>query len=290
MIKLAPGDPILAYALPGMDAQTLERIRIDLGLDQPLHIQYWRWLTNMLQGEWGYSLTKHRPVLTLITERLPATLLLMGTSFVISILIAIPLALISAANPNSWLDRSLSLFSYVGLSIPLFWFAIMLSYFFSSYLNWLPSLGMRSMGVDSTWDVIKHMILPCIGLVFLHVSVFSRYIRSHALSQLNSEYVQVQLAYGASPRSILWRHVLKNTLLPLITLAGMSLPELIAGAFITETIFSWPGMGSLGIEAVFSLDFPLIMAITLFSSMALILGNLLADILYAYVDPRIKLK
>lgn len=290
MVKLAPGDPVLAYALPGMDTAALDRIRQNLGLDQPIYVQYWRWLLNILQGEFGYSLTKHRAVTELVLERLPATFLLMGTAFVVSILIALPVALISAANPNSWIDRALSIFSYIGISIPLFWFAIMLSYFFSSYLNWLPSIGMRTIGVNSTWDVIKHLILPCTGLVFLHVSVYSRYLRSHALTQLNEEFVQVQYAFGAHKRTVLWKHVLKNAMLPLITLVGMSLPELIAGAFITEFIFSWPGMGSLGIEAVFSLDYPLIMAITLLSSIALILGNLLADVLYAFVDPRIKLK
>jgi peptide/nickel transport system permease protein len=149
-------------------------------------------------------------------------------------------------------------------------------------------MGMRTVGMDSAWDIIKHGILPCTVLTFMNVSVYMRYIRSNTISQLEEDYVQIQYAYGATKGTVLLRHVLKNVLLPVITILGMSLPELIAGAFITESVFSWPGMGSLGISAVHGLDYPIIMGITMMSSVLLVVGNLVADILYGVVDPRIK--
>ncbi|WP_018758942.1 ABC transporter permease [Paenibacillus terrigena] len=288
LIKLAPGDPVNSFVTPNMSAEDVERIRHSLGLDQPVIMQYFIWLKNVLQGNFGYSLTNHRPVLELILERLPATIGLMGSALFLSLIIAIPLSIIAASRKNRLLDRGISMISYIGISIPSFWFGIMLIYIFAVKLHWLPSMGMRTIGVDSFWDIVKHGILPCAVLTFINVSMYSRYIRSQAISQLEEDYVQIQYAYGATKRSVLWRHVLKNVLLPIITILGMSFADLIAGAFITETVFSWPGMGSLGISSVFGLDYPVIMGITMFSSFMLVIGNLVADILYSVVDPRIK--
>ncbi|WP_314591247.1 ABC transporter permease [Paenibacillus terrigena] len=288
LIKLAPGDPVNSFVTPNMSAEDVERIRHSLGLDQPVIMQYFIWLKNVLQGNFGYSLTNHRPVLELILERLPATIGLMGSALFLSLIIAIPLSIIAASRKNKLLDRGISMISYIGISIPSFWFGIMLIYIFAVKLHWLPSMGMRTIGVDSFWDIVKHGILPCAVLTFINVSMYSRYIRSQAISQLEEDYVQIQYAYGATKRSVLWRHVLKNVLLPIITILGMSFADLIAGAFITESVFSWPGMGSLGITAVFGLDYPVIMGITMFSSFMLVIGNLVADILYSVVDPRIK--
>jgi len=288
LIKLAPGDPVNSFVTPNMSAEDVERIRHSLGLDQPVIMQYFIWLKNVLQGNFGYSLTNHRPVLELILERLPATIGLMGSALFLSLIIAIPLSIIAASRKNKLLDRGIGMISYIGISIPSFWFGIMLIYIFAVKLHWLPSMGMRTIGVDSFWDIVKHGILPCAVLTFINVSMYSRYIRSQAISQLEEDYVQIQYAYGATKRSVLWRHVLKNVLLPIITILGMSFADLIAGAFITESVFSWPGMGSLGITAVFGLDYPVIMGITMFSSFMLVIGNLVADILYSVVDPRIK--
>jgi len=288
LIKLAPGDPVNSFVTPNMSAEDVERIRHSLGLDQPVIMQYFIWLKNVLQGNFGYSLTNHRPVLELILERLPATIGLMGSALFLSLIIAIPLSIIAASRKNKLLDRGIGMISYIGISIPSFWFGIMLIYIFAVKLHWLPSMGMRTIGVDSFWDIVKHGILPCAVLTFINVSMYSRYIRSQAISQLEEDYVQIQYAYGATKRSVLWRHVLKNVLLPIITILGMSFADLIAGAFITETVFSWPGMGSLGISSVFGLDYPVIMGITMFSSFMLVIGNLVADILYSVVDPRIK--
>ncbi|SEG26285.1 ABC transporter permease [Paenibacillus sp. UNC499MF] len=288
LIRLAPGDPVLSFVTPNMSPEDVERIRRNMGLDQPLYTQYLLWLKNVLTGNFGYSLNNHRPVLTLIVERLPATIGLMGSAFLLSLLIAVVLGLISAVYKNKLADRVLSLLSYIGISLPGLWFALILIYVFTVKLHWLPSMGMRTIGVHSAWDVIKHGIMPCLVLCITHVSVFMRYIRSSTISQLEEDYVQIQYAYGSTRRTVLFRHILRNVLLPVITLFGLSFAEIITGAFIVESIFSWPGMGSLGINAVFGLDYPLIMGMTMMSSFLLIFGNLLADVLYGLADPRIK--
>ncbi|MEC0245214.1 ABC transporter permease [Paenibacillus chitinolyticus] len=288
LIRLAPGDPVFSFVTPNMSPEDVERIRQNMGLDQPLYIQYGLWLKNVLAGNFGYSLNNHRPVLTLIVERLPATIGLMGSAFLLSLLVAVVLGLISAVYKNKPADRVLSLLSYIGISLPGLWFALILIYVFTVKLHWLPSMGMRTIGVHSAWDVIKHGIMPCLVLCITHVSVFMRYIRSSTISQLEEDYVQIQYAYGSTRRTVLFRHILRNVLLPVITLFGLSFAEIITGAFIVESIFSWPGMGSLGINAVFGLDYPLIMGMTMMSSFLLIFGNLLADVLYGLVDPRIK--
>ncbi len=289
LVKLAPGDPVQAYITPRMSPEDIERIRQSMGLDKPLPVQYLLWLKNLLQGDLGYSLIYHRPVLTMIGERIPATLGLMGASLVLAILLAIPLGLLAGAFKHRWLDHVLNLFAYVGISVPIFWFGILLITVFSVQLNWLPSMGMRTIGVEDSWlDVIRHGILPCIALTFYNLSSYVRYIRSNTISQLSADYVQTQLAYGATRCAILFRHVLKNVLLPVITLFGLSFGELVVGAYVTESVFSWPGMGLLGIQAITSLDYPLIMAIILLSALMLIVGNLLADLLYRVADPRIK--
>lgn len=288
LIKLAPGDPVLSFVTPNMNAEDIERIRHDLGLTEPIIVQYWNWLKNVFSGDLGYSLMSHRPVTELILERLPATIGLMGSAMLLSLIISVPLSMYAASRKNRLSDRGLSLLSYIGISIPSFWFGIMLIYIFSLKLNLLPSMGMRTIGVDSTLDIMKHGILPCTVLTFMNVSVYMRYIRSHTISQLEEDYVQIQYAYGSTRGTVLRRHVLKNVLLPVITILGMSFPELIAGAFITESVFSWPGMGALGITSVFQLDYPVIMGITMISSVMLVVGNLIADLLYGVVDPRIK--
>ncbi|CCF13796.1 binding--dependent transport system inner membrane component family protein [Brevibacillus laterosporus GI-9] len=288
LIKLAPGDPLQAFITPKMSLEDIERIRHNMGLDRPGYVQYLMWLKNVFMGDFGYSLINHRPVLTQVIERLPATAGLMGASILLSVLLAIPLGLLAGANRNKWIDSILNMFSYVGISIPAFWFAMLLIYFFAIKLHLLPSMGIRTIGVTSTWDVIKHGILPCLVLSFGQLSVYMRYIRSNTIGQLKEDYVQIQYAYGSTRWQILFRHVLKNVLLPIITLLGMSLPDLIAGAIITETVFSWSGIGSLSIKAAFGFDYPIIMAITMFTSVLLIIGNLLADILYSVVDPRIR--
>ncbi|MBS4222927.1 ABC transporter permease [Lederbergia citrea] len=290
LIKMAPGDPVRSFVTPDMNPDDVERIRKSLGLDKPVHIQYFLWLQNILTGNFGYSIVSKRPVLEMIVERLPATMGLMGASLIVSLILAIPIGLYTAVKKNSLFDKFANFLSYIGISIPIFWFALMLIYLFSLKWNLLPSMGMRTVGVSSTWDVMKHGILPCSVLAFQNISVYMRYIRSSTIRQLDEDYVQIQYAYGATRDRILFHHVLRNVLLPIITIIGLSIPSLVGGAFITETVFSWPGLGLLGVTSIFSFDYPVIMAITLFSSIMLVIGNLVADILYSVVDPRIRLR
>ncbi|MBC2195648.1 ABC transporter permease [Listeria booriae] len=288
LVQLAPGDPITSFVTPNMNPDDVERIRQSLGLDQPIYVQYFKWLANVLQGNFGYSLINNQPVLGQIIERLPATIGLMGTALFFTLLLSIPLGLVAAAYENTRLDRVFNAVSYIGISIPIFWFAMILIDVFSVQLGWLPSLGMRTIGVESFWDVVKHAILPVTALTFQGCASYYRYVRSNTINQLKEEYVLFGYAKGLSKAQIMRHHVLKNSLLPVITLLGMYLPQIITGAFITESVFSWPGMGSLGINAIFQLDYPMIMAITMFSALLLIIGNLLADIAYTIIDPRIR--
>lgn len=289
LIKLAPGDPVQTFVTPRMSENDIIRIRHNMGLDKPIYIQYFCWLANILKGDFGYSLINNRPVLTQMMERIPATLGLMGSSLLISVVLGSILGLISGAYKNRAVDTILTVLSYIGISIPSFWFAMILIYLFALKLHILPSVGMHTIGVPtSIGDVIKHGIMPCAVLSVQNLAVITRYIRSNTITQLNEEYVSVAVSKGLSKWEILYKHVLKNALLPVITIIGMSLPELVSGAFITETVFGWPGMGRLGITAIFSFDYPIIMAITMFSSLLLIIGNLLADVAYSIVDPRIR--
>ncbi|MCD8348741.1 MAG: ABC transporter permease [Lachnospiraceae bacterium] len=288
LTRLAPGDPVLTYVQPNMSEAYIETLRENLGLTKPLYIQYFIWLGNILRGNFGYSLVNTRPVLGQILERLPATFILMGTSLVLAVLLSIPLGLFSGKYKNGILDKVTGALSYVGISIPSFWFGILLIYLFSVHLGWLPSIGMHTTGDTSFPDLIRHLILPCSVMTFLNVAQFSRYVRSSTITELSNDYVMVQTAYGMSETGILFKHVLKNAMLPMITVLGMSLQSLVSGAMICEQVFSWPGTGQLAVTAVTTFDYPLIMGITMMTAVMIVAGNLLADILYTVVDPRIR--
>lgn len=288
LTKAAPGDPVLTYVEPNMSEEYIDQLRVSLGLTKPIYQQYFIWLGNICSGNFGNSLMNHRPVLTQIVERLPATILLMGSSLVVAIIISIPLGLFTGKYKNGRLDKITSVLSYVGISIPTFWFGILLIYLFSVYLGWLPSIGMRTSGISSFGDILKHLIMPCAVLTFQNVAQFTRYIRSSTITELSSDYVMVQKAYGMTESGILFKHVLKNAILPMITVLGMSLQSVVSGAIITEQVFAWPGTGQLAVTAVSQFDYPLIMGITMFTALLIVIGNLLADVLYTVVDPRIR--
>lgn len=288
LMQVAPGDPATSYITPKMNASEVQQIRARLGLDKPIHIQYIKWLGNILKGNFGYSLVDFRSVTTILFERIPATIGLMGGAMVTSLIFSIPIGLYTAKRKDTLVDNIITTISYIGISIPSFWFAIILIYIFSLKLHLLPSVGMHTIGIEnSTWDVIKHGIMPCTVLSFYYISVYTRYIRSSTIVQLQQNYIRTAEAYGFSQKFIMIKYVFKNVLLPIITILGMSLPSLVTGAFVTETVFGWPGMGRLGVSSIFNYDYPVIMAITLLTSTLLIIGNLIADILYSLVDPRI---
>ncbi|WP_099321574.1 ABC transporter permease [Anaerococcus sp. Marseille-P3625] len=288
LIRVAPGDPVRALVTPESSFEDIERIREAMGLNDNYLVQYARWAKAVLQGDFGYSFSNHRPVLEQIVERLPQTLGLMVSALIISLVIGTIIGIISAMNNGGIFDKIFTFLSYVGISIPSFWFAMILIHILSLKLGWLPSIGMRTLGVDTTADLIKHSIMPVLTLSISDTATISRYVRARVVSELKEDYVMTERAQGFSKTDLFFKSILKNSLLPIITILGMGLPRLISGAFITESIFGWPGLGQLGMNAIFKYDYPLIMATTMFASLLLIFGNLLSDILYMIVDPRIK--
>ena len=289
IIYFAPGDPLYMYTSPGkssfkMSEEQLDLLREDLGLTGNVVHQYVRWAGKTLTGDWGISLNNFLPVRPQILERLPGTIGLMAASLVLSVVLAVPLGLAAGTHKNRWIDNIISGFSYVGISIPSFWFALLLIIVFSLRLGLFPSSGMRSVGVDSAVDVIWHGVLPAVVLAVNNMAVFVRYMRSNAINQLEEEYVLTAAAKGASKWRILKSHVLKNCLLPIITNLG----TLITGSFIVESVFGWPGLGTLCMSAINNRDYPMIMGIIMLSCMILLIGNFLADMLYGLADPRIR--
>lgn len=288
VIYIAPGDISSMYISTEMTEEQKEAVREELGLNKSMPEQYWAWAKKAIQGDFGVSLANKSAVTPQIVKRLPATLLLMGTALVLSVLLAIPLGLWAGYKKNTWIDNLISGVAYIGMSMPSFWLGMLLIIVFAANLHILPSSGMHTVGVDSTIDTIKHMIMPCITLSLGNLAIFIRYIRSNTVGQLGEEYVLVAKAKGTSGGKLLKRHVLKNTLLPIITLLGMNMASVVCGSFIIESVFGWPGIGTLAMEAIGTRDYPVIMAYVMLSGFILVVGNFVADILYAFADPRIK--
>lgn len=290
VIYIAPGDISQMYISADMDEGQKAAVVASLGLDKSLPEQYLAWAGMALQGNLGMSLASQNiPVTTLIGNRLPATLLLMGCSLALSLAVALPLGLLAGCRRNTWVDHLVSGFSYIGMSIPSFWFGMLLIILFSATLHWLPSSGMHTVGAEGFWDTVRHLVMPVLALSISDLAVFIRYVRANTIGQLGEEYVLAAQARGDSRSRVLVGHVLKNTLLPVITLLGMNLASLVCGSFIIETVFGWPGIGTLAMSAIGSRDYPVIMAYIMLSGTILVVGNLVADVLYAVVDPRIRL-
>lgn len=288
LVFLAPGDPAAQYRTQDMTDAEYEELKTELGYNDPIIIQYGRWLGKVLQGDFGISTSNKAEVLPLILTKLPATIGLMGASIIFSLLVSIPLGMWAGYKRDSLADKVISFFSYLGISVPSFWFGIMLIALLSLKLSLLPSSGMRTTGVDTLWDLIKHGIMPVIVLSIGKISVYARYVRSETIKQLGEDYVLNAISKGASRVYILFHHVLKNCLLPIITLVGMNLGSLVGGAYIVESLFGWPGLGTTGMSAIYSRDYNMIMGTTMLSCIVLIIGNFLADLLYTVADPRIK--
>lgn len=293
IIYFSPGDPLYLYTSPAvssykMSDEQLNDMRESLGLNGNVVERYINWAGKMLQGDWGLSISNHQPVKAQIMDKLPNTIGLMGAALILSIIVAIPLGLLAGYYKNRWIDNIISGISYLGISLPAFWFGIMLIIIFSLHLGILPSSGMRTIGVTSAADVIRHGILPTIVLSVNNTAVFVRYIRSNTIEQMEEEYVMTAVSKGVPQFQIMKGHVLKNCLLPIITMVGMNFGTLITGSFIVESVFGWPGLGTLCMNAVNSRDYTMIMGITMLSCTVLLIGNFLADILYGFADPRIK--
>jgi peptide/nickel transport system permease protein len=291
LMHLAPGGPLAVYTLnPTITAQDIERIKVIFGLDQPVHVQYLKWATGMFTGNWGYTFFGGRPVLGVIVERLPATMLLMGSALSIAILLGITVGMIGAARRYSVWDYLATSGALVALSFPTFWFGLMAIFVFAVDLRWLPSGGMYELGEEgNVVDLLRHLILPTLVLALVITATYSRYARSAFLEVLHQDYMRTARAKGLRPRERLFRHAFPNAVKPLIALLGTDLPVLFSGALVTESIFGWPGMGRLFVDALTMKEYPILMGMMMFTAFFVILGNLLADIAIALLDPRVRL-
>lgn len=291
IMHLAPGGPLSVYTLnPTITAADIERLRVALGLDQPLYVQYLAWVRSMLSGTWGYTIFGGRPVLTVILERVPATMLLMGTSMALAVLIGTLLGVLGAVRRNSVFDHLATTGAMLALSFPTFWFGLMAIYIFALELRWLPSGGMYSFGSEGDpLNLLRHMILPCGVLTMVLVATWSRYARSSFLEVIQQDYIRTARSKGLSPGRVMARHAFPNAFIPLVALLGVQLPTLFSGALVAETIFSWPGMGRLFIDALNMNEYSVLLGMVMFTALLVILGNLVADIVVALIDPRIKL-
>lgn len=292
LINLAPGDPISAMVDPtaAITYGDEEALREQMGLNEPIFVRYFIWLREVASGNMGYSYVRNRPVADRIAERLPATLLLTVSALVISAGIGIPLGILSAIRQYSFLDYSLTLFAFAGLSVPDFFLALGGIYVFALTLDILPPFGMVSLESDlpRTIDMFYHLIMPATILGFSSMASLMRFSRTSMLEVMKQEYITTARSKGLMENKVLRRHALRNALIPLITILSLRLPGLFGGSVIIETVFSWPGIGQLAIESITDRDYPQIMGLLLITGILVLTANLIADILYAFADPRIR--
>lgn len=294
IVTLAPGDPVSALVNPEQVAELgpgwLEQQRAELGLDKPLPIRYGLWLKEILKGNFGYSFSDRQPVAEKITERLWPTIKLMLTVQILALLIAVPIGIVSAVKQYSILDYFATVFGFATISIPSFFLALAGIYLFAIKLRWLPTAGMTTIGQPpSLLDSLHHLILPATVLGLAQAAPLIRYTRSSMLETIRQDYVRVARAKGLSEGAVILRHALRNALIPLVTVVALTLPQMLGGTVIIEQVFAWPGMGTLAIKAVRARDYPTIMAINMIGAIAILVSSLIADVIYAWVDPRIKL-
>jgi len=297
VIHLAPGEPVeMQVAMnPKVSKESRERLRKLYGLDKPLHEQYFSWVGKLARFDLGRSFSSDsRPVVEKIKERLPVTLSLNIIALLLEFGLAIPIGIMAATHRDSWLDKGLTIFVFIGFAVPTFWLALLLMYFFGVKLNWLPISGLHTLGSESygtlhyLWDMAKHLVMPIMVASFGSLAGLSRYMRSSMLNVIGQDYITTARAKGLSERVVIYKHALRNALLPLITLLGFSIPGLIGGSVIFESIYSIPGMGQLFYQSVMSRDYPVVMGILVIGAFLTLIGNLIADVCYAVADPRIR--
>ncbi|WP_024295277.1 ABC transporter permease [Lacrimispora indolis] len=288
LIMTMVGSPLELLQGPRVSQAAIETKRIALGLQQPVYVQYWIWLTNLLQGNMGYSIKSFQPVSQMIKTYIGPTLLLMSVSLFVSMLIAVPAGIYSAVHKYTPQDYTVVTLSFLGSSVPGFFLALVLIYLFTVRLGWLPSSGMYTLGAEkSALDVIRHMIMPVIVLATSMAGTNIRYIRSAMLEILRKDYLRTARAKGIGRFLVINKHALRNALIPVITIFGMHIPILFGGAIIIEQVFSWPGLGMMTMSAIISRDYPVIMGVCLMSAIVVLVANLLTDVIYALVDPTI---
>jgi len=297
IIQLAPGDPtgLETSMNPRVSVEARERMRRLYGLDRPLHVQYIHWLRRCVTLDMGNSFSDGEPVTQKILRHLPITIAINLLSLLLILVVAIPIGILSAIRPYSWFDKATTLFVFAGFSLPSFWFALLLMIFFGVYLGIFPLSGHQSLVVEGfSWserllDYAHHLTLPVFVSSIAGFSGYSRYLRSEMLEVIRQDYIRTARAKGLSERRVICHHALRNALLPIVTLLGMEIPSLIGGSVIVENIFAIPGMGRLSFQAVFERDYPVIMGLTLFVGLLTLMGNFLADVVYSWLNPKIRL-
>jgi peptide/nickel transport system permease protein len=289
LIGLMPGDPIdlMASGNPHITSADIARLKAIYGVDQPLLQRYWHWLLDALQGEFGYSRAYARPVLEVLPPRLANTCLLMGVSFVLALLIALPAGIIAALRPRTILDYGLNLVAFAGISVPSFWLALLLILLFSVELGWLPASGVQKVGADSLGDRLAHLVLPVVTLTVLTAGSILRFTRSAMLETLRQDYIRTARAKGLGPLGVVLGHALRNAMIPVVTVLALHFGALFSGALIVETMFAYLGMGKLIYDSVMGNDFNLALVGLLFATLLTLVSNLGADLIYAWLDPRI---
>jgi peptide/nickel transport system permease protein len=295
LIHAAPGDPasVIAGQSGAADQQFLDQLRRQFGLDQPLHVQLWLYLKGVLQLDLGFSHRQQMPVAQLILERLPATLLLTGAAFVLAVAGGVTLGALAARRVGSWADSAITALALTFYATPLFWVGLMLVLLFSVTLEWLPSFGMNTVGADLqgaalVLDTAKHLVLPAVTLGLFYLAVYARLTRATMLEVADQDFVKTARAKGVPEGRILRAHILRNALLPVITFAGIQAGQLVGGSILVETVFAWPGIGRLAFEALLARDYPVLLGVFFCTSVMVVLFNLLTDLLYAVIDPRVE--
>lgn len=290
-MHLIPGGPEAMLAGGDLDPSVVDGLRAGFGLDQPLHVQYLRWLREIARGNFGVSFRDGQPVVEHIRQRVGATVQLALSGLMVAVGVGVLLGVIGGRYPHSPVGRLADLLGLIGLSVPSFWLGIMLILIFSGVLGWLPSSGMVTYGLEGDLlSRVKHAVLPTITMASVHIVEIMKYTRSGMLDVLRQDYIRTARAKGLPESLVVYHHALRNVLIPVLTIIGLSLPMLLGGAVLTETVFSWPGLGRLAVESVFQRDYPIIMATNIVISCAVVLSNLVTDIAYTLVDPRIMLK
>ncbi|MFO1193745.1 MAG: ABC transporter permease [Rhodoferax sp.] len=287
MIYAVPGDPVAVIVGENATPEQMQAVRERLGLDKPVLVQYFSWLGNALQGDLGLSIQNREPVRDLIAQRVPATIQLGIAATLVGLLLGIPVAVISALRPNSWIDRSLSGWSALALGVPTFWLGILLILLFAVYLHWLPAASTYVSLFESPWQAVLNLLLPALTLGIYVSGIFARFLRASLLGELKADYVRTARSKGLRERDVVGRHVMRNALLPFVTIVGLMMANFIGGTVVTESVFTYPGLGRLLIQAISTRDYPLIQGCILFILLVFVLINLLVDVLYAYIDPRI---
>ncbi len=297
VMKMAPGDPtsLLTDLNPNMNEEAINRIRAHYGLDQPVYVQYLKWLRNMLMLDFGRSFAPdNRLVIEKILERIPITLLINLLSMAVILAISIPIGVLAAVKKDSIFDRATTVFVFLGFAVPSFWLALLLMILFGVQLEWLPISGFRSLNyaqlttVEKVIDIARHLVLPVFISAFGGLAGLSRYMRSNMLEVIRQDYIITARAKGLDERTVIFKHAMRNALLPVVTILGLSVPGLIGGSVIFETVFAIPGMGQLFYQSVMMRDYPTIMGVLVIGAVLTLLGNLLADVMYSLADPRIR--